>query len=78
MTFQQEASHDPEAGQIAHESGSEQPKDAAWLIDVLDEAITAEDWRRIFRRLLRSKSVRAKLLLVQYRFGRIGPARRID
>jgi hypothetical protein len=83
MTFQQEPSHDRKAGQIAHGSGSGQTKDDAWVSDLIDEVVAVEDWKKLFRQLARSKNVRAKALLLQYRFGRIdlavaGPARRID
>ena len=79
MTFQPEETHDLVYSiQIADEAGIAQAKDDAWLLELIDEAISVEDWKRLFRRLARSKSVRAKQLLIKYRFARIDLARRIN
>jgi hypothetical protein len=78
MTLQQEATHDLDVIQIGDETSIAQAKDDAWFLELIDEAISKEDWQRLFRRLARSKSARAKQLLVRYRFARIDPARRTE
>jgi hypothetical protein len=70
MKYSDETGLNFEALRPPQESGTGQTKDQAWLSALIDEVVTREDWHRLIRRLARSKSVRAKQLLVRYRFGR--------
>ena len=49
-------------------------RDMAYCRAQIDEAVSARDWAAIFRRLARSKSVRASELLLKYRYGTPPPA----
>jgi hypothetical protein len=67
---EEKASYDGVDERAAPESGTwHKNEDDTRIRGLLDRALGDEEWLKIFRRLARSKNIRASELLLKYRFG---------